>query len=129
MSIATTPCNRYLSNRKRSWSTDVWCVYCSKNFGPMLLVLPMLINYIVRQQRTGRCIGVQTKFVQCFGYFSMSVARIQLMPLCHHWGFCFIDKNKMAAMRNIYFLYIHMCDSYRCDFGGCALVFIIHKLN
>ena len=29
---------------------------------------------------------------------------------------------KMAAMQNIYFLNIHLCDSYRYDCGGCALV-------
>ena len=57
----------------------------------------------------------------------MSVARIQLMPLCH--GIFVIDKNKMAAMPNIYFLYIHLWDRCRYDFGGCALVFIIQEFN
>ena len=32
-------------------------------------------------------------------------------------------------MRNIYFLYIHLWDSHRYDFGGCALVFIIQEFN
>ena len=44
---------------------------------------------IVRQQIIGRCITVQTKFVWCFGDFSMSVAIIQLMPFCHSWDIFF----------------------------------------
>ena len=32
-------------------------------------------------------------------------------------------------MRNIYFLYLHLWDSYRYDFGGCALVSIINEFN
>ena len=62
----------------------------------------------------------------------MSVARIHRNPTdatLSPLGNFFIDKNKMAAMRNIYFLYIHLWDSYMYDFGGCALVFIIQEFN
>ena len=51
-----------------------------------------------------RALRSRQSFFVCFGDFSMLVARIQLMSLCHSWGHLFIDKNKMAAMRKVYFL-------------------------
>ena len=39
---------------------------------------------------------LQTKCFWCFGFgdFSMSVARIQLMPLCHPWGIFLLTRTK-----------------------------------
>ena len=108
-----TLCSPFRANAHNSSFTMEWfrwIGYSDANCGPISNIyiyiyiceicqqLPWcLIVVLVRQQITGRCIEVRTKFFfLCSGYFSMYmyVGRIQLMPLCHHWGIVFIDKKK-----------------------------------